>query len=253
MSRTYTTPDEDSTAPELDPLAVAAFFEARAGRIDELGPTKAVIYQDKHGNLAEQRDQAEARCLMPRLRLNGLQRFLDVGCGTGRWAARLVGKVAAYHGIDLSEGLLDYARTAHAQHTGFRFSRLAAEGISSLALGETAFDRMLCSGVSIYLNDGQLDRMLLGMGEVASRACLIVLREPVGIQKRLTLIDHWSEELELPYHATYRTEQELIQALDRTLGQQGFAVRASGDVYEDPAMNNRPDTRQRWLAVERVK
>lgn len=252
MSRIYTTPDEECTAPDLDPLAVAAFFEARARRIEDLGPTKAVIYQDKQGDLAEQRDAAEARCLLPRLAVDGRQRLLDIGCGTGRWAARLVGNVATYHGVDLSEGLLDYARSAYARHSQFRFTRLAAEDVSPATLGEADFDRVLCSGVSIYLNDDQLDRMLLGIAEVASADCLVLMREPIGIERRLTLIDHWSEELELAYHATYRTERELLQAAERTLGKQGFTLLGTGDVYEAPEMNNRTDTRQRWLALERA-
>jgi SAM-dependent methyltransferase len=82
------------------------FFEERARRVEHLGPLRAVIYQDKHPDLAERRDEAEKEKLLPILKLAPSLRLLDVGCGTGRWADTVVPLVAAYHGIDISPGLV---------------------------------------------------------------------------------------------------------------------------------------------------
>lgn len=64
MTRILTLPGSLDT-PSIDPNGVAAFFDARARRLNEVGPLHAVIYQDKQGDLALRRDQAEcnAPCL----------------------------------------------------------------------------------------------------------------------------------------------------------------------------------------------
>jgi SAM-dependent methyltransferase len=250
MTRILTPPGNES-APDLDPAAVAAFFDARASRIDEVGPMKAVIYQDKGGDLAQRRDQAEADCLMPRLALDGRQRLLDIGCGTGRWTERISSLVFAYHGIDFNEGFLAHARAAHAGLPNCRFSRVGADALSADALGEAGFDRVLCAGVSIYLNEDQLARMYSGIASIAAENCRIVFREPVGVGQRLTLRDHYSDELEHEYHAIYRTEDELLEAMRGPLLGNGFDLTGRGDVFDELDLNNRAETRQRWLVLER--
>ena len=250
MTRTFS-PAGSTNTTRLDPDAVAEFFEARANRIEEVGPMRAVIYQDKQHDLAARRDAVEVACLMPLLRLDGRQQLLDVGCGTGRWTGRVAPLVASYHGIDFSAGLLDHARKTHEAQPHCGFTRMRAEDISRNSLGESAFDRILCAGVCIYLNDDELIRMLTGMGQVAMPVCRIVLREPVGLNSRLTLAGHYSEELEHDYHAIYRTESELERMIETTLGTAGFKPTARGDVYERAEMNNRVETRQRWLLLER--
>jgi SAM-dependent methyltransferase len=251
MTRILTPPGVPD-APDLDPEAVAAFFEARASRIEEVGPVKAVIYQDKSGDLAERRDQTEADCLMPRLALDGSQRLLDIGCGTGRWTARIAPLVTVYHGIDFNESFLVHARGAHAGLRNCRFTCVGAEAISADALGEADFDRVLCAGVSIYLNGDQLARMYLGIAAVAADECRIVFREPVGISQRLTLSGHYSDELEHEYHAIYRTEDELLDAMREPLLGNGFELIDLGDLFEEhDGLNNRAETRQRRIVLER--
>lgn len=250
MSRIHTTPGSDK-APELDPEQVGAFFDARAKRIPELGPLHAVIYQEKQGRLAARRDAAEVDCVLPLLALDGQQHLLDIGCGTGRWASRVAALVASYVGIDFSEGLLSHARQALAEYPQCSFKSLGADAISPAALGAIKFDRFLCAGISIYLNDDQLLRMLTGIASVSAAQCRLVFREPVGLGNRLTLSNHWSDELEDEYHAIYRTEGEIRAALETTLLAEGFIWVDSGDVYANPSLNNRADTRQRWTLLER--
>ena len=119
MSRIHGTPEDG--APRIDESKVSDFFQRRAARIPELGPTRAVIYQDHHPDLAERRDQHERSVLTPLLRLDGSQRLLDVGCGTGRWTATLGGLVSHYHGLDFAAGLVEHARAEHGDppHTVF--------------------------------------------------------------------------------------------------------------------------------------
>jgi cyclopropane fatty-acyl-phospholipid synthase-like methyltransferase len=241
----------DSYSPRIDEDAVAAFFERRAQRIPELGPTRAVIYQDKHADLAERRDVAERQRLAPLLRLDGGQRLLDIGCGTGRWVDTLGPLVAAYHGIDLSEGLTSFARKRFAQRSHVRFTVASAVDFTLDSIGEREpFNRILVGGLLIYLNDENMGRALNCIRQaIAMEGALLLFREPVAQRDRLTIVDHFSQDLDAEYNAIYRTRDELCESFGRAFGPAGLSVISHGYVFEEDELNNRPETRQEWFLV----
>ncbi|MCM8732533.1 class I SAM-dependent methyltransferase [Hephaestia sp. GCM10023244] len=250
MTRTFSSASEDS--PRLDRAAITEFFEQRAVKAETLGPVRAVIYQDKDPDLAERRDAAEKALLLPKMQLESHHRVLDIGCGTGRWAQALLPQCSSYHGADMSPGLVRIAEGMFAADAKVRFSVCAADALSLDALGEREpFDRLLCAGVLMYLNDDEALRALEAMAEVAAPEALIVLREPLATNLRLTITEHFSEDMEQNYNAMYRSEPELIAMIDQTLSASGFRVRDRGDVYLDAALNNRADTKQRWIVIAR--
>jgi SAM-dependent methyltransferase len=252
MTRVYGTGD-DETAPTIDPDAVADFFDRRAERIAELGPTRAVIYQDRHPDLAERRDAAEREALLPLLGLDGRQRVLDVGCGTGRWVPSISGISRAYHGLDLTPGLVEFARDEFAVLDNVRFTVSSVDDFSLESLGETAgFDRVLSAGVLIYLNDDQLARSLRCIiACVTGPHPRLLFREPVAQGERLTIAEHFSEDLDAVYNAIYRTRGELLDALAEETRASGLVVLEHGFLFEDDSLNNRRDTRQEWFLVGR--
>ena len=50
---------EENKKPHINKQSIVKFFLERARKIDTVGPVRAVIYQDKHPDLAEKRDAAE--------------------------------------------------------------------------------------------------------------------------------------------------------------------------------------------------
>lgn len=251
MSKLLSTPG-DKEKVHIARKSTLDFFERRADKVDVLGPVRAVIYQDKHPDLAEHRDREEKKTIQPMLMLDGLQRLLDVGCGTGRWTKNLLGSIAHYHGMDFSSGLVAHARQAFSETESLRFTVASADEYSLESLDENApFDRILCCGVMIYLNDDEVGKALQCMADASSPNARIVLREPMGIGQRLTIKEHYSDELEQNYNAIYRTQDELEQLMMTTLFANGFELIDSGDVFLDTALNNRSETRQRWMILER--
>lgn len=232
----------------IDEAKVSSFFERRAARIPELGPTRAVIYQDHHPDLAERRDQYERSVLTPKLSLDGTQRLLDVGCGTGRWTTTLDELVEHYHGIDFAEGLVEHARGTHGNPPHTMFSVADASDFTLEQLGEDQpFDRALVSGVFIYLNDEALDSALECLDSATTPDAVILLREPVAQEERLTLVDHHSADLDADYHAIYRTRAELLDAATTAFAATGRVLVDHGYVYDDPDLNNRRETQQEWF------
>ncbi|MEJ2631634.1 MAG: class I SAM-dependent methyltransferase [Acidihalobacter sp.] len=251
MTRIYSNPD-DVEKPRIDREAVGSFFDERARKAAELGAIRAVIYQDKHPDLAERRNASEKASLMPLLDLDASQRVLDVGCGTGRWTGDILASGAYYHGTDSNEGLLSVARNHYRNSARCRFSVAPIEALTLQSIQENKpFDRILCAGVLIYLNDEEVLEGLRSMMEMLSSTGRLLLREPMGVDSRLTIKRHYSADLDQVYNAIYRTESELESMVISVFIDTRFSITGKGNVYEDPSLNNRTDTRQRWLLLER--
>jgi len=251
MSRIASSPD-DKNKPSIDRKEVEAFFVQRAQRLKELGPLVTVIYQDRHPEVASQKDEADKRRILPLLTLDGSQRVLDVGCGTGRWADEISANSKSYHGIDFSKELIGYATERFRHLHNCRFTQASVTDFSLEGLGETEpFNLILCAGVLMYLNDADVETALENFASVLTPSCRIVLREPMGIGKRLTLKEHYSEDMDQTYSAIYRTIEEFEQIIKKSLFSKGFYLRDKGYMYEGETLNNRSDTRQMWLVIER--
>jgi cyclopropane fatty-acyl-phospholipid synthase-like methyltransferase len=236
------------TRVDLDYAATRAFFDARAGRADGPCPWTATMYQDTTPELAAARDRCEKERVLPLLRLHSAARVLDVGCGVGRWAVSIAPRVATYHGVDFSEGLLEQARLICAETPGAEhalFTRCDAQDVGQL---EGGYDRIVLAGILAYLNDDDARRCLEGVAAVASPDAIVYLREPMGVGARLTLDRHWSDDLEADYSAIYRTVSEYRDLLDLTLAPAGLHLQAIGDLYP-PELDNRSETRQRIIVL----
>jgi cyclopropane fatty-acyl-phospholipid synthase-like methyltransferase len=251
MTKVFTDPFE-AGKETIDKKSVANFFKDRAAKVEKVGPISAVIYQDKNPDLALQRNQLEKELLLPILDLSGMERVLDLGCGTGRWTADVSKNCKHYHGVDFSCELIQHAKTLNMSLNNVRFSVFPAEKYTLTELNEDiAFDRVMCIGVLMYLNDEDLKKALHCMGKATSKNAKIVLREPVGIKLRLTIKEHFSDELEQYYSAIYRTEEEIKKNIEDILGEYGFLLTKNGNMYPDH-LNNRKETVQKWFLLERI-
>ncbi|MHB1243252.1 MAG: class I SAM-dependent methyltransferase [Gaiellaceae bacterium] len=69
------------------------------------------------------------------------ERALDVGCGIGRLSAALADEFDEVVGVDISETMLEHARSLHGARGGLRFVRAPADDLS--ALDNESFDFVL--------------------------------------------------------------------------------------------------------------
>jgi cyclopropane fatty-acyl-phospholipid synthase-like methyltransferase len=229
---------------DLDPAQVRTFFEQRGANISDAHPLTSVLYQDSNPTLAEARDAFEKQRILPLLNLGRDSEVLDVGCGIGRWADALVGRVARYHGIDFSAALIAAARERIHQ-SSFTFQQLSAENVHRDMLDVPAgFSHVIIAGVLLYLNEDQLQAALDAVGTCCAASARIYLREPVATSERLTLKQFQSDELRAEYNAIYRTEGELLSQMLASLEPRGFALAVNAPLYPDH-LNNRIETQQR--------
>lgn len=248
----YFSKKTDIHKPEIDLHLVQKFFDDRAKKVDKLGYKSTVIYQDNNLELVEQRDMAEKQKLLPQLLLKETDRCLDLGCGTGRWADSIVPAVSYYHGVDLSNDLLEIARNRFKDVNNAFFTEMKCQELSfSKLLVPEKFNKVLCFGLIMYLNDDDVRNLMTGIIDCMKDECFLLLREPIGINERLTIKEHFSDDMGQYYNAIYRTAEELIDICSSILSPYGISLVDSGAVFGDSSLNNRQETKQYWFTFRK--
>ncbi|MEY8392215.1 class I SAM-dependent methyltransferase [Lachnospiraceae bacterium] len=237
---------------DIDYKETRRFFKRRAEKFSGDNPYAVTMYQDNNENLVRERNRKEMEKLCPLLKLDAASKVLDVACGVGRWADAFPEDIKEYCGLDFSKELITIANQRNTREH-FSFLEGAAEELEQTLKdnGKGRYNRILLVGILIYLNDKEV-RSVLNQAERSSEPhSVICIREPIGIQERLTLKDFFSEELKDHYNAIYRTRRELEGFLDKTLISKGFAIRREGFLFEEDTLNNRRETAQYFYILER--
>jgi hypothetical protein len=103
----------------------------------------------------------------------------------------------------------------------------------------------------MYLNDSDISKFFHAVVEVSSKNSLFLIREPIATGNRLTIINHFSDDMEQNYNAIYRSEGEMLSLMEDSLIAGGYKVIDSGDVFSQPEFNNRSETKQRFILLRR--
>lgn len=237
---------------DIDYHETKRFFEKRADKFSADNPYSVTMYQDHNKELVRERNRKETEKLLPLMKLRADSRVLDVACGIGRWADAMPDYIEEYCGVDFSGELIEIARQRNGRDN-FHFYEGAADKIEQTVAKTRSevYDRILMVGILMYLNDRELTDTLAQIERISQRHTIICIREPIGISKRLTLKNYFSEELEDNYNAIYRTRQELRKLIDGAFLQKGFIVSQEGFLFDEDALNNRKETAQYFYILER--
>jgi 2-polyprenyl-3-methyl-5-hydroxy-6-metoxy-1,4-benzoquinol methylase len=241
-----------STKVDIDADAVSAFFADRARRYKERQPLVTVIYQDEHPELAEARDAHEKATLLPLLKPTNRDMVLDIGCGIGRWADVLRGRVARYHGTDFSAELVQIAKERLSDCPPFTFQHLSAQQSTAHELAFSGpFDLVIIAGLFIYLNDHDCLQVFRQICALTTPNARLLLREPIATENRLTLSEVWSDELKHHYSAIYRPLADYRSMIQEVLVPADFHIAASGDLFPSN-LANRLETKQHYFILQRA-
>lgn len=244
MSRIY------ETRERLDYGRIQEFYAHRSRRISELGPLRTANFGDE--DLARRRDLFERETVLPHFGVLNHRHVLDIGCGVGRWGHELAPKVKSYLGIDPCSAFIEAAQ-AHFDAARFppathRFQLLSAQDLSATALSlQPPFDLVIIAGVMLYLNDEDIASLLERLEHLTAKGGILYVRVPVGLERRLTLKEHFSEELGQYYHAIYRSVSEYDALFKEALPT--FPVTISRPLFPDE-LCNRKETGQHIFILE---
>ena len=235
---------------KIDYKDTKGFFENRAKKYNTQNPYSVTMYQDKNAKLVEMRNRAEIEKLLPLIQFDENSRILDIACGIGRWADAIGDSMQSYVGVDFSKELI---RIARERNTNPKASFLVGSvtELNGILTSEQTFNRVLMIGIMVYLNDDDISAFTSVVERHCEPGTLICMREPVGIETRLTLKDFYSDELEDNYNAIYRTREELISLISPALLEKGFSIVREGYLFEKAGLNNRAETSQYYFILKR--
>lgn len=243
MSRIY------DTKETIDGKQVQTFFNARAKK--EPNAIDAVMLQSAGSTLATDRDKFERENLLPQLDKPG--KVIELGCGAGRLASFYGAAGHQYLGLDFSDELIARAEaeTAANELLHFQVAEVPYVKVENLKI-EPPFDMLVVTGLMIYLNDeAVLDSFKL-LAKLAAPKARIYVRESLSdMDVRLTLKEHFSDELNDVYNAIYRTTAEIKAVIDSTLIAGGFRYEECGQYAFPTALRNRTETTQRYFTLIR--
>ena len=229
---------------EIDENAVAEFWQRRA----QSGAN--TMLQAQGSNLPAQRDQHEKNLILSLLGVKQGTKILDIGCGTGRWAAAFIEMDSIsveLLGIDYVQEHIDTCETKYGHK--FRFQQMsAAEIVPDELLIPPPFDVVLINGLMVYLNDASCAALVQMLPQLAAEQSTIYLRESVSLlANRLTLKEFYSEELESSYNAIYRTCDEYLQMIETVLTPAGFTISQQDRLLHDQLANRKETNQYYWL------
>lgn len=228
------------------------FFKKRAEKYNDENPYSVTMYQDNNKEIVIERNRREVETLYPLLNLGKDSKILDIACGIGRWADAIKNEVNEYCGIDFSEELIDIANSRNLKEN-YEFFVGGAQNVESVLRKnhKGKYNVILLIGSLMYLNDKDVSDMLSQVENICEQKAIICIREPVGVEERLTLKDFYSEELQDNYNAIYRTKTELEKLIKQTLLNKGFCIKESSPLFKEDGLNNRKETIQYYFLLER--
>lgn len=241
-----------SKVENIDYSDTQHFFENRMKRYNLESPYSLTMYQDNNPELVKNRNEAEVKRLLPLLNLDAQSKILDVACGIGRWSDAIDAEIKEYVGIDFCQPFVDLANKRNTKPNRFFYNAHSTDVANCLkAHGKGSYNRVIIVGGLMYLNDEDVQKTLEQIELVTEQNAILCIREPIGINERLTLKEHFSEELGDTYNAVYRTRDEIFDYLDRILISSGYVMKEEDYLFYNADLSNRKETAQYYFLLER--
>ena len=237
---------------KIDKKNIKSFFEKRAKMHDDSHPLKSVIYQDKNPMLAKERDMFEKNKIKKILNISEDDVVLDVGCGIGRWADGMSNVVKKYVGIDYTTEFINIAKKKFKNDVNIHFICLDGSKLSNHEVkSHSPYSIIMILGLYPYINNEEGYNVLKQVLEVSANESLIVIREPIAVEKEMMLNNVWSNDMETYYSARYRTRNWFKKMFDDLLFKAGYKLIIDEALFPDH-LNNRKETRQHLFCLKKI-
>lgn len=180
-------------------LKIKSYFDDQLSKPEFVG-----IWPMGTGSLVEipYRHYWELRHLLKILPKNQNLKILELGCGAGRWAFSLTKIVSKYVGVDLSERQINYARQKSKKDCLSNCTFIEADITKPILLNGQEFDVIYFGGVLQYLNDDQIQTLLLQCKPWLTKSGVIIDRSTIVTKRERYVRDDEN------YFCIYRTPME---------------------------------------------
>lgn len=238
---------------DLDGSKINDFFNKRAidFRLNKLTRDTSVMFSDNNPNYAKKCNHYEKDFILPLLKIDKTEAVLDIGCGTGRWAESLIPLCSQYIGTDISQEMIKVASNIYcSKYDNAKFINVSFQNLFEKAeINEIQFNKIIITGVSMYLNDGELQECYKKLCKILAPDGLLYLKESIGLKSRLTLNNIWSDNLKSNYWATYRTVDEYHSLLKPLMDCSEIIKSGYFNIFDKKDM---PETSHWYIILKRV-
>ena len=163
--------------------------------------------------------------------------ILDLGAGHCAWACEFSKKVWHIDAVEYAEGMVQLARknVKNREAKNVSIFHCAAQDYFS----EKLYDTVLLSGLTIYLNDVELSKLLSNLQIYLKPNGRIILRDGTAKKQPYLIKNKFSNELNSFYSAYYRTVEQYVTKFS----EYGFHLTCHEDMYpEGSSFNKREET-----------
>jgi SAM-dependent methyltransferase len=174
--------------------------------------------------------------------------ILDLGAGTGQWSFRFIERGAReVAAVEYSASMAEIGASEAKRRglTSVHFHVCPAEAY----IPNRLFDLVFISGLFVYLNDDQSERLLANLPAMLAPCSPLCLRDGTGVTGRFEINDRMSKDLGVSYSAIYRSREQFTTAFERA----GFHLVRDENIFpEGHPLNKFPETRMRLFLFNRA-
>jgi glycerol-3-phosphate cytidylyltransferase len=211
------------------------FWRSRASLVEAL-PAGVTVLGSHGGDQQKTRETTarELRLVLEAVESPEKKTLLDLGCGDGRHLAELSKSFAKVIGVDFAGELLEIARKRLVE-VGTTAELIECNAVEFTT--DQRVDVLLLSGLLPCIDDEQAEQLAANLQQHARRGGQLFVRTSNAVQRRINVVNQFSEELGCHYTAYYRTDEEVVGLF----GRHGWRLERGLPLYQ-----HRSDTGVWW-------
>ena len=176
---------------------------------------------------------------------------IEIGAGTCQWSYILSKISKSLLATDTSKGMIELGQKYLSDnYPKINIKFFIGDICEELIPINSPYDLVFISGLILYLNQNQFSKLLKFIAKNTTNNAILILREPVGINKEYVLDNIYSDELKTNYSAVYRTENKIINSFRSY----NFILETNDWLHHDNSKFNRwKETRLKLISFRRIK
>ena len=229
----------------IDQIKVKAFWSERIKRLGEV-PMEALTNLEENPVLMKEKILFEQDKVFQWINPTQSTTVLDLGAGIGNWAIPLSKKAKSVLAVEYIDDLVNVGREYVEKENikNIEFIQSSAQDY----VCEKKVDLVFISGLFVYLNDDDCEKLINNLKECCHQSTKIFVRDGTGIGERFEVNDKGSNELNTNYSAIYRTKNEYVNLFKKI----GYKLSKDDNMFPDGhPLNKYPETRLRIYLFEK--